>query len=152
MKIELVDELLGNLKNMVDILQSVSDNGKERKGNYDAEAGEIKTPVKKKRGRPKKKKESEPKMDEDFIVNKQKESRTPKFIYNKFEDMQGLDVDKPQGYDKIDDKVRASTRSRKKYVPLSIKCSECGVVAKINPVFKKDNFICDKCVGNKFGR
>ena len=65
--------------------------------------------------------------------------------------MQGLDVDKPQGYDKIDDKVRASTRSRKNTC-LSIKCSECGDVAKINPVFKKDNFICDKCVGNKFGR
>ena len=133
MKKEVVNELLSNLKNMVDILQSVSDTEEE-----------VKTPVKKKRGRPKKKKE-------DFSTG-QKESRTPSFTYNKFEDMDDIVVDKPDGYDKIDDNVKRTRRTRRAYQPVTLTCDDCGKQVKVNPMFKKDRFVCDRCVGKKFGR
>ena len=133
MKKDVVNELLSNLKNMVDILQSVSDTEEE-----------VKTPVKKKRGRPKKKKE-------DFSTG-QKESRTPNFTHNKFEDMDDIVVDKPDGYDKIDDSVKRTRRTRRAYQPITLTCDDCGKHVKVNPMFKKDRFICDRCVGKKFGR
>jgi DNA-directed RNA polymerase subunit RPC12/RpoP len=138
MKKEIVNELLSNLKNMVDILQSASDNEEEPKA-----------PVKKKRGRPKKKKQ--PKIDDDFIIDKQNQSRTPVFVHNKFEDMSDLEIDKPDGYDKINDATPRTKRSRSSYNAVEIKCSECGKKQKINPMFKKDNYVCDRCVGKKFG-
>mgnify|MGYP005831998743 CR=1 FL=1 len=138
MKKEIVDELLGNLKNMVNILQSVSDNEEEPKA-----------PVKKKRGRPKKKKE--PKVDDEFILDKQNQSRNPVFVHNKFEDMSDLDLDKPNGYDKINDDTPRTKRSRSSYNSVGVKCTECGKKQKINPMFKKNDYVCDRCVGKKFG-
>jgi hypothetical protein len=160
MKKELVDELLGNLKNMVNILQSVSDSETERQGNYDAEAGEIKTPVKRKRGRPKKaakavednKVSTSPKRKQQNFQTKERKSRTPKFTHNKFEEMMGLTIDKEEGYDKINDNVARTPRSRKQYNPELITCNSCNKTFNVNPMFKKENYICDRCVAKKIGR
>ena len=104
-------------------------------------------PVKKKRGRPPKKK-APPK--EDFKVNKST-SKTPKFTHNKFEEMMGLDVDKPEGYDKINDDVSRSPRTRSGYKSATMACNDCGKTLDVNPIFKKDNYVCDRCIGKKFG-
>lgn len=138
MKKEIVNELLSNLKNMVDILQSVSDTEEE-----------VKTPVKKKRGRPKKKK-VESKNEKTFI--RESESRKPQFTHNKFEDMDDIVIDKPDGYDKIDDSVKRTRKTRKAYQPAILTCDDCGKQVKVNPMFKKDRFVCDRCVGRRFGR
>jgi DNA-directed RNA polymerase subunit RPC12/RpoP len=142
---ETMDQLLGNLQNMVQVLQSVSDTEEEPK-----------KPVKKKRGRPKKKKAPEKKppkkkVDDEFIMDQQKRSRTPVFVHNRFEDMENLDIDKPDGYDKIDDSTPRSKRSRKSYASVELSCSNCGKKVSTHPMFKKDNFVCDRCVSKKFG-
>jgi hypothetical protein len=140
---ELILKMLDSVHDLVQAAKSVVDNTDG--------ATEKPKPVKKKRGRPAKKK-SEPKQKDDFILKKENASKTPQFTHNKFEEMMGLDVDKPEGYDKIDDSGPRSPRTRGGYKPATMQCEECKRSVDVNPIFKKDNYICDRCVGKKFGR
>ena len=63
----------------------------------------------------------------------------------------GLDVDKPEGYDKINDDVSRSPRTRSGYKSATMACNDCGKTLDVNPIFKKDNYVCDRCIGKKFG-
>ena len=139
---KLILEMLESAKSLLQAAKDAVDNSEDA-------VAEKPKPVKKKRGRPAKKK-PEPKPKEDFTV-RQAESKTPKFSHNKFEEMMGLDVDKPEGYDKIDDSVSISPRNRGGYKPVSLTCVECNRSVDVNPIFKKDSYICDRCVGKKFG-
>ena len=141
---DLILEMLESAKSLLQAAKDVVDNS-------EAVVTEKTKPVKKKRGRPPKKK-TKPEPQEDFTVNKASISRTPEFTHNKFEEMMSLDVDKPEGYDKIDDSGPRSPRARNDYSPVKMTCEECNKVFSVNPVFKKDNYVCDRCVGNKFGR
>jgi len=140
---ELVLKMLDSVKELVEAAKDIVDNNEE--------PVEKSKPVKKKRGRPPKKK-SEPKQKEDFIVEKRGRSKTPEFTHNKFEEMMGLDVDKPEGYDIIDDSGPRSPRNRNEYQTVTMMCEGCNKKFDINPVFKKDNYVCDRCIGKKFGR
>ena len=141
---DLILEMLESAKSLLQAAKDVVDNS-------EAVVTEKTKPVKKKRGRPPKKK-TKPEPQEDFTENKASISRTPEFTHNKFEEMMSLDIDKPEGYDKIDDSGPRSPRARNDYSPVKMTCEECNKVFSVNPVFKKDNYVCDRCVGKKFGR
>jgi len=111
------------------------------------EKEEPSKPAKKKRGRPPKK----TKQDSDFQVKQQQQSRTPVAGKNKFEDMLDLHVDRPEGYDKIDDNVKRTPRTRKGFETIDLFCISCNKTFPVNPIFKKDNYVCDRCVAKKFG-
>jgi len=138
---KIILEMLESAKSLLQAAKDIVDRDKDP-------ATEKTKPVKKKRGRPPKKK-SEP-LKQDFTVQ-QAESKTPVFAHNKFEEMMGLDVDKPDGYDKINDDITRSPRTRGGYKPATMICNECGKSLDVNPIFKKDNYVCDRCVGKKFG-
>ena len=112
----------------------------------DKEEEEPSKPAKKKRGRPPKK----AKRDSDFQV-KQTQSRTPVIGKNKFEDMLDLHVDRPEGYDKINDNVKRTPRTRKGFETVDLFCISCNKTFQVNPIFKKNNYVCDRCVAKKFG-
>ena len=102
--------------------------------------------IKKKRGRPPKK----AKQGSDFQT-KQAQSRTPVIGKNKFEDMLDLHVDRPEGYDKINDNVKRTPRTRKGFETVDLFCISCNKTFQVNPIFKKNNYVCDRCVAKKFG-
>ena len=141
---ELILQMLESAKSLVQAAKDVVDN-------TDETISEKPKPAKKKRGRPPKKKAG-PKPAEDFKVNKTNTSKTPEFTHNKFEEMLGIEVDKPEGYDNIDDSGPRSPRTRSGYQPAQMTCAECSKVVAVNPIFKKDNYVCDRCIGKKFGR
>jgi hypothetical protein len=140
---KLILEMLESAKSLLQAAKDVVDN-------TDEPATEKPKPAKKKRGRPPKKKTEAPKQ-EDFSVKKQGPSKTPEFTHNKFEEMMGLEVDKPEGYDSIDDSGPRSPRTRGGYKPASLVCQDCSRTFDVNPMFKKDNYVCDRCIGKKFG-
>jgi len=140
---ELVLKMLDSVKELVEAAKDIVDTNEEP-------VKESK-PVKKKRGRPPKKK-PEIRQKEDFTVNKRGQSKTPEFTHNKFEEMMGLEIDKPEGYDTIDDSGPRSPRNRNEYQTVTMMCEGCNKKFDINPVFKKDNYVCDRCIGKKFGR
>lgn len=140
---ELVLKMLDSVKDLVEAAKNIVDN--------DERPVEKSKPVKKKRGRPPKKKQESSEAG-DFTMKKAGTSRTPQVTHNKFEQMIGLEVDKPEGYDNIDDGGPRSPRIRGEYESVKMICEECNKVFAVNPIFKKDNYICDRCVGKKFGR
>lgn len=91
------------------------------------------------------------KLDYEFQV-KPVESKTPVWSKNMFDEMQDLDIEKPEGYETINDNIKPTNRSRKSYTPITVKCSACDKKVSINPIFKKDIFVCDKCIGKRIGR
>jgi hypothetical protein len=139
---ELILQMLESVKSLVQAAKDVVDNSDET-------TSEKPKPVKKKRGRPPKKKVN---TKNDFTVNKATTSKTPQFTHNKFEEMMGLEVDKPEGYDNIDDSGPRSPRTRSEYNSATVVCEECKKDIQVNPIFKRDNYVCDRCVGKKFGR
>ena len=149
---DLILEMLESANRLLQAAKDVVDNSEQGTVKEDASFRQVEHPApKKKRGRPPKKK-PKPKPKDDFTVDKASTSRTPEFTHNKFEEMMSLDIDKPEGYDKIDDSGPRSPRARNDYSPVKMTCEECNKVFSVNPVFKKDNYVCDRCVGKKFGR
>lgn len=89
-------------------------------------------------------------VSEDFSVKSKKASRkvTDRTRENKFDSMQDAiqEAGKEQYYDRIDDKVKPSKRSRKAYSTKTVTCGECRATSEVNPVFARDNYVCDKCL------
>lgn len=90
-------------------------------------------------------------LEDEFRV-KTIESKTPVWRGNKFEEMGDLDVEKPEGYDAIKDDIKPAKRNRKAYTTVDIECKSCNKKVSINPIFKKEIFVCDKCIGKRAGR
>jgi hypothetical protein len=92
-------------------------------------------------------------VQSDFSVASSKPSRkiSGQTRENKFEQM--LDViheaERESGYDKINDKIKPTSRSRKAYANKSVICNECNKTFKVNPMFVRDNYICDRCLGKR---
>lgn len=67
---------------------------------------------------------------------------------NKFEEMTGLDaeVKRERGYDKINDNVKPSQRTRERFKTVAAVCVDCGKNFDIHPTLLKENYVCDKCL------
>ena len=89
-------------------------------------------------------------VDKSFSVVSNKPSRkvTDRHSENKFDNMQDIiaEAEKETGYDKINDNVKPSNRSRKSYSTKSVNCTECGSSNEVNPLFARDTYICDRCL------
>ena len=79
-----------------------------------------------------------------------KKGRKPKPKVNKFTD-DGLDVSKEEvGYDQIQDNTQPTRRNKREPFRLaSCRCENCGEQVEMNPVFKRDYFVCDACISKK---
>lgn len=69
---------------------------------------------------------------------------------NKFEEMMGeisREVANENGFDKINDKVNPTPRTRKAYTPATLTCTRCKKTEQVNPMFKKDDYRCNNCIG-----
>lgn len=111
----------------------------------------------KKRGRPKgstnKKKKTEVSPNEDFTVNSPKPKQTVQSsTENKFESMSGIieEAEREAGYDSIDDSVyKKSERTRRQYSTKSVTCLQCLNKFEVNPIFARDNYVCDACISRR---
>lgn len=81
--------------------------------------------------------------------NKPKTTRVVAAKNNKFEEMSDLQIDdeKEDWYDKINDNVAPSPRSREKYKPAKVHCEDCNKTIEVNPMFARTPYRCDliKC-------
>lgn len=82
-----------------------------------------------------------------------KRGRKPKSKTNKFVD-DGLDVSKEEvGYDQIQDNNQSVKRNRREPFKLaSCICEDCKKTFEVNPVFKRDYYVCDSCISKKAGK
>lgn len=82
-----------------------------------------------------------------------KRGRKPKSKANKFVD-DGLDVSKEEvGYDQIQDNNQSVKRNRREPFKLaSCVCEDCKKTFEVNPVFKRDYYVCDSCISKKAGK
>lgn len=71
---------------------------------------------------------------------------------NLFETMKGFEEDKIPGYDKINDNVTPTARSRKRFQMKSVVCTICRKSHDIHPDLARENFICDRCAAKRFKR
>jgi hypothetical protein len=98
----------------------------------------------------KKQKANKKQVDSSFSVVSNKPSRkvTDRRNENKFDNMQDIvaEAEKESGYDKINDNIKPSNRSRKSYSTKSVTCTECGSSNEVNPLFARDTYICDRCL------
>lgn len=135
---EPVDELSVNLKNMLERLEKL----------------EKKEPPKKKRGRGRPRtKKPDPKVDENFSIKSPKSKRAVKSSgQNKFESMAGVleEAEQEKGFNSIDDSKSPRTeRKRREYQTKNVTCSQCNKSFDVNPMFARENYICDKCVSRR---
>lgn len=86
------------------------------------------TEVVKKRGRPKK-------VKVPVQANKR---------INYFEQME-YDIDKPDGYEKVNDNTKRVPRVRKPYRPAVVTCSSCKEQREVHPSLVREYFVCDAC-------
>jgi len=135
---EPVDELSASLKNMMERLEKL----------------EKQDPPKKNRrnGRSKTKK-PEPKVDENFSIKSSKPKRSVKSSgQNKFESMAGVleEAEQERGFNSIDDSNSPRVeRKRREYQTKSVTCSQCNKSFDVNPMFARENYICDKCISRR---
>jgi len=82
----------------------------------------------------------------EFAMNNVSNSRqpvvTPPGRVNKFVD------DGTEHKDRSNEtpEITRTERTRPKFSKVSQVCSKCGAEVKVNPVFKRDFFVCDKCL------
>lgn len=72
---------------------------------------------------------------------------------NRFEQMVDIlpEVDKEDGFDKINDNVKPTSRNRPKFSQKQVTCRECGKTNEVHPMFAKENYICDRCLNRRNG-
>lgn len=72
---------------------------------------------------------------------------------NKFDTMTDLlgDAAKENGFDKINDNIKPCERNRPAFSYKNVTCRECNRSMDVHPMFAKENYVCDKCVG-RMGR
>lgn len=89
----------------------------------------------------------------DFSVASNKPSRkiSGENRENKFEQMFDVvnEAERESGYEKINDKIEPTARARKAYSDKSVTCGECNKTLKVNPIFVRDNYVCDRCLGKR---
>lgn len=89
----------------------------------------------------------------DFSVASEKKSRkiSGDNRENKFEQMTDVvkEAEKESGYDKINDDIKPTSRNRKTYSEKNVKCSECDKTFKVHPMFVRENYVCDRCIGRR---
>jgi|688.fasta_scaffold272183_2 hypothetical protein len=71
---------------------------------------------------------------------------------NLFESMKGYEEDKIPGYDKVNDNVTPTARSRKPFKMRSMSCSGCKKTFEVHPDLARENFTCDRCAAKRFKR
>lgn len=99
----------------------------------------------------------ENKGGDQTTVKKPKKGRASKekvSSNNKFDSMTDLlaDAAKENGFDQINDKIQPSERNRPRFSYKNVTCRECNRSMDVHPMFAKENYICDKCVGRMGGR
>jgi hypothetical protein len=72
---------------------------------------------------------------------------------NRFEQMVDIlpEVDKEDGFDKINDNIKPTSRNRPKFSQKQVTCRECGKTNEVHPMFAKENYICDRCLNRRNG-
>lgn len=120
-----------------------------------------KATVKKKASTPKQKttrKKKEVKKDEfDFTVSRNENESNAKPVKwsgeNKFDEMidqMTAEATKEQGFDRINDNVERSPRTRPKYKTIDVTCDSCNKDFSINPIYKtKEKYTCDVCIAKR---
>lgn len=136
---KMIQELLDSAKSLIDTANKMIDG--DEKG-QSSERVDVESTVAAK----------SPSVGENEFQVRTIESKTPVWGGNKFEDMVDLDTEKPEGYEALNDDIKPTKRSRRAYTPIDVECASCHKHFAINPLFKKDFFTCDKCVGKRVGR
>lgn len=95
------------------------------------------------------------KKNEDFSVESKRSSRkiADRRRENKFEQMSDAiaEAEQEKGFDKINDDIKPTQRSRQQYSSKKVKCVECNSINDVHPMFAKEFYTCDKCI-QKRGR
>jgi rubrerythrin len=112
---------------------------------------EVKKPMKKSRKKATVKKSENNKHDFAIKTNKPSRKVSGNNRKNKFEDMTDIifEAEREQGYDKINDKIKPTSRDRKSYSTKAVKCVECNKNFDVHPMFVRDNYVCDRCIGRR---
>ena len=135
---EPVDELSVNIKNVMERLEKL-EKQKTQKENAS-------------RTKPKNTKQ-EPEMHENFSTKPSKPKRVVKSsVENKFDSMTGIleEAERERGFDSIDDsKSPRVERKRKEYKTRNVTCSQCNKSFDVNPMFARENYICDRCISRR---
>jgi hypothetical protein len=101
------------------------------------------------------KKTVEVKKSDDFTIDRKRKSRKPVTSAgnNKFETMTEIiaEAGRDNGFDKINDSVKPSERTRRPFTNKRISCLECSKSVEVHPMFVKENYVCDNCI-QKRGR
>lgn len=85
-------------------------------------------------------------------VSNSKQTQKSNGKVNKFETMQdsyASEAFKDSGFDKINDNVTPAERTRKAFSMQSIRCNECGRNNEVHPMFAKEHYVCDRCLGRR---
>ena len=80
-------------------------------------------------------------LEMDFTMDKDKTNAEKKEFVNKFDP--GLDVDKEDGYDLINDNIKPTERTRKPHKNVKVFCQDCQKNIEVDPQFKKEPYFCD---------
>lgn len=102
-------------------------------------------------------------LKNEFITKTKKDSPATKVVKeeqtnpnkrpNLFEDMKkDLVIDDEKGSEFIDDSPRPNKQKRAAYNPVSVKCNGCKKSFEVNPIFAKQDYVCDRCVGKKYAQ
>lgn len=90
----------------------------------------------------------------DFKTKSNKPSRkvSDRKKENKFEQMHNevfAEAEQEKDFDKIDDNIKPSQRTRKAYSPKSVACTVCGGINEVNPLFAREMYTCDSCIAKR---
>jgi len=80
-------------------------------------------------------------LEMDFTMDKDKTNAEKKEFVNKFDP--GLDTDKEDGYDLINDNIKPTERTRKPHKNVKVFCQDCQKNIEVDPQFKKEPYFCD---------
>ncbi len=152
-------ELTGEIKEIEDDKVEIVDANSFSKEFLSALRKELeqgkKTEPKKKVAKKQIKKTVEVKKSDDFTIDRKRKSRKPVTSAgnNKFETMTEIiaEAGRDNGYDKINDSVKPSERTRRPFTNKRISCLECSKSVEVHPMFVKENYVCDNCI-QKRGR
>lgn len=104
--------------------------------------------------KPSPKKAVKPKQSDDFTVERKKRGKASPVIpngKNKFDSMHDAiaEAGQDRDFDKIDDKVKPTERTRRPFSERQVECIECNKSVKVHPMFIKENYVCDNCIQKK---
>jgi len=92
-------------------------------------------------------------LDMEFAMNENKTESEKKEFVNNFDP--GLDEDKEDDYNTVDDNIKPVERKRKPHKDVEVFCQDCKKNITIHPQFKRDPYYCEliklgeKCPNSK---